>query len=156
MINLAIQIAFRPDQIANSGWGGLLLRRTRVEHIYSSLLDKNHGEIRCPRIIRLGFYLPGDDLLDYLNDLIVAEGYSSSEDLRDDITIPEKRYICRPTKERAPCSLNAPRTEVLRHALMLGLCTSQLYDPSRPVIWTRNSLTRVVDLFDPEGFYHDA
>jgi hypothetical protein len=73
--------------------------------------------------------------------------------LRDDITIPEKPYICRPTNQPAPCSLSAPRAEIFRHALMLGLCTSQLYDPSRPVIWTRNSLTRVVDLFDPEGFY---
>lgn len=151
MINLAIQVGSRPDLIANSGWGPPA--RQRSEHIRSSLLGINDGDIRCPRIIRLGFHLPGDDLLDYLNDLIAEDGYSNSEALRCDITIPEKPYICRPTKQPAPCSLNAPRTEVFRHALMLGLCTSQLYDPSRPVIWTRNSLTRVVDLFDPGGFY---
>ena len=152
MMNVASHVDSRPDLIANAGWGGPPARQRR-EHIYSSLLGKKDGEIRCSRIIRLGFLSPGDDLLEYLNDLIGAEGYRRSEDLRDDITIPEKPYICRPTKQPAPCSLNAPRTEVFRHALMLGLCTSQLYDPSRPVIWTRNSLTRVVDLFDPEGFY---
>ena len=140
------------EQKANSGGGGPPAR-WRKERIRSSLLGNNHGEIRCPRIIRLGFYLPGDDLLDCLNDLVAQEGYRRYEDLRDDIDIPEKPFICRPTKEAAPCLMSAPVTEIFRHALMLGLCTAQLYDPSRPVIWTKNSLTRIVDLFDPEGFY---
>jgi len=140
------------ERNANAGWGGSPAR-LRKERIRSSLLGNNHGEIRCPRIIRLGFHLPGDDLLDHLNDLLAEEGYRRSEDLRDDISIPEKSYICRPTKETAPCLMSAPVEELFRHALMLGLCTAQLYDPSRPVIWTKNSLTRVVDLFDPEGFY---
>ena len=156
MINLAIHVGYRPDLIANAGWGGPPARQRR-EHIRSSLLGKNDGEIRCPRIIRLGFQLDTNrkvyGLLDILNAYIVKAGYSRPEDLRDDITIPEKPYICRPTKERAPCRLGMNRSEILRHALMLSVCTSQLYDPSRPVIWTRNSLTRVVDLFDPEGFY---
>ena len=137
---------------ANSGWGGPPAR-WRKEHIRSSLLGKDDGDIRCPRVIRLGFYQPDDDLLDFLYDLLAKEGYGRSEDLRDDIAIPEKPYICRPTKEPAPCFMSAPTREILRHALMLGLCTSQLYDPSRPIIWTKNSLTRVIDLFDPEGFY---
>ncbi len=151
MTNLGMQAGFRPEQKANAGWGPPA--RHRREHIRSSLLGKDDGEIRCPRIIRLGFHLPGDDLLDYLNELIAAEGYRNFEDLRDDIPIPEKPYICRSSSSPAPCPLSAPCAEVLRHALMLGLCTAQLYDPSRPVIWTRNSLTRVIDLFDPEGFY---
>ncbi len=39
---------------------------------------------------------------------------------------------------------------------MLGLCTAQLFDPARPIIWTRSSLSRVVDLFDLQGFYQSA
>ena len=42
---------------------------------------------------------------------------------------------------------------VLREALLLGLCTAWQYDPARPVIWTRASLTRHVELHDPAGFY---
>jgi len=152
MITHSSDVIFRSEQRANSGWGGPPVR-WRKEHIRSSLLGQDDGEIRCPRIIRLGFYLPGDDLLGDLNELIEAEGYHRSEDLRFGISIPLKPYICRPTKERAPCPMSAPTTEILWQALMLGLCTAQLYDPSRPVIWTKNSLTRVVDLFDPEGFY---
>ena len=35
----------------------------------------------------------------------------------------------------------------------IGLCTDQLFDPQRPVIWTETSLTRALDLYDPRGFY---
>ena len=47
----------------------------------------------------------------------------------------------------------APDDEVLRHALLLGLCTAFQFDPARPVLWTRASLTRRVELFEPAGFY---
>jgi hypothetical protein len=36
---------------------------------------------------------------------------------------------------------------------MLGLCTNQIFDPGRPVLWTATSLTRTVELFDQRGFY---
>ena len=41
----------------------------------------------------------------------------------------------------------------LRQALMLGLCTAQMYDPARPVMWTETSLTRAVELYDSGSFY---
>ena len=43
--------------------------------------------------------------------------------------------------------------DVLEQALMLGLCTAQIFDADRPVLWTETSLTRAVELFDPVGFY---
>ena len=153
MINLMIEAGKRPGQSANSGYGGPP-SRTRRERIRSTLLGRDDGEIRCPRVIRLGFFLTGqENPLSFMETLLSEEGYGSAEDLRDDIEVPGRPYICRPSKEPAPCPLSAPRSEVLRQALMLGLCTAQLFDPARPVIWTRGSLTRVVDLFDPEGFY---
>jgi hypothetical protein len=152
MINLMIQAGYRPDHHANAGWGPPA--RTRRERISSSLLGRDDGEIRCPRVIRLGFHLlPGENPLESIGTLLAEEGYGSPEDLRTDIPIPDRPYICRPSLSKAPCPLSAPRADVLRQALMLGLCTLQLFDPARPVIWTRGSLTRVVDLFDPEGFY---
>ena len=47
----------------------------------------------------------------------------------------------------------APESEVLEQALLLGLCTAQLFDAERPVLWTQASLTRGLELFDPTGFY---
>jgi hypothetical protein len=45
------------------------------------------------------------------------------------------------------------RRDILWHALMLGLCTAQIYDPARPVLWTQAALKRRLELFDPAGFY---
>jgi hypothetical protein len=42
---------------------------------------------------------------------------------------------------------------VLEQALVLGLSTKSLFDPTRPVIWTRASLTRRLNLYEVEGFY---
>jgi hypothetical protein len=141
-----------PRRWANSGWGPPA--RKRSERIRSTLLDRDDGEIRCPLIIRLGFsLLPGENPLEYLSALLAEQGVGSPEDLRHELEVPDMPHICRPNPNKAPSNLTAPTTEVLWHALMLGLCTAQVYDPRRPVIWTRGSLTRVIDLFDPEGFY---
>ena len=144
-------IVIQPQR-ANAGWGGPP-SRLRRERIVSSLLGKDDGEIRCPPVIRVGFALRnGEDPLELLQALLVDEGYDSLEDLKANIAIPDKRYICRPYLH-PECRLDAPPSEVLRQALILGLCTAQMFDPQRPVIWTRSSLTRVVELFDPAGFY---
>lgn len=140
------------EQRANAGWGGPPSRQ-RVERITSSLLGKDDGEIRCARVIRVGFLISnGEDPLEILEERLVDEGYDSLEDLKASIAIPDKRYICRPYLH-PECRLDAAPAEVFRNALILGLCTAQMFDPERPVIWTRSSLTRVVELFDPAGFY---
>lgn len=138
-------------QWANSGWGQPRQRRERIK---TTLLGQDDGEIRCPCVIRLGFNLAGgEDPLAVLEQLLAEEGYGSPEDLRGAFPVPRRPYLCRPSTQAAPCALNGRRADVLRQALMLGLCSAQHYDPERPVIWTRGSLSRVVDLFDPAGFY---
>lgn len=140
------------EQHANSGWGGPAPRQ-RLERITSSLLGKDDGEIRCARVIRVGFLLAkGQDPLEILEERLIDEGYDSLADLKASIAIPEKRYICRPYL-RPECRLDAAPEEVFHNALILGLCTAQMFDPQRPVIWTRASLSRVLELFDPAGFY---
>jgi hypothetical protein len=42
---------------------------------------------------------------------------------------------------------------ILSQALLLGLCNAWQYDPSRPVLWTRASLTRRIELYESAGFY---
>ena len=137
---------------ANSGWGGPA-SRSRTERITTTLLGQDDGNIRCPRVIRVGFDLkPGEDPLAVVQDLLEQEGYSRAEELRDSFEIPDRAYICCPSKHPG-LSLQARPALVLQQALILGLCTVQYFDPLRPVIWTRSSLSRVVDLFDIQGFY---
>jgi len=131
------------------------MSRTRKEHVHSTLLGKDDGRIHCPRVIRLGLQFGATRPVDALECLLMEEGYASPEDLRETFSVPDKRLICRPLPagaDRLSVEQGA-RIEVLIQALMLGLCTSQMYDPERPVMWTESSLSRGLELFDPEGFY---
>ena len=143
----------QPWVYANSGGPS---SRQRTQTISSSILGKDDGFVRCPRIIRLGLLFDeAEDPVAVLTGILAEEGYGGPEALRDEFSLPEERLICRP---RAMCQdrlvvRDAPRRRILEQALMLGLCTDQVFDPARPVLWTRTSLTRAVELFDPRGFY---
>ncbi len=137
---------------ANSGGP---MSRTRKEVISSTLLGRDEYPIRCPRIVRLGIAFPDADPVELLTQMIAEEGYGSPEDLRDALEIPPGRLIARPhtLNNGVVDILYDARRDILWHALMLGLCTSQLYDPARPVLWTQAALKRRLELFDPAGFY---
>jgi len=131
------------------------MSRIRTEHLASTLLGKDEGAIRCPRVIRLGLAFAAADCVETLERLLVEAGHAGPESLRSVFSIPEKRLVCRPLPPGAGrlSAERGNRAEVLRQALMLGLCTAQLYDPARPVLWTTSSLGRGLELFDLEGFY---
>jgi hypothetical protein len=90
-----------------------------------------------------------------MESIMAEAGFTSYEDLRLAITLPENRLICRlqsaPVKRLSVA--RSSRFEVLEQALWLGLCTPQIFDPERPVLWTESSLTRTLELFDPAGYY---
>jgi hypothetical protein len=153
MIAQGLTGGYEPGRRANSGWGGPRARQ-RQERVRSTLLGKDDGAVRCPRVIRVGFDLSGGwDPLEVLEAMLFDEGCTSPEELRRAVPLPQRPYVCRPYTGTPPCTLGSPRPEVLHQALMLGLCTARIYDPARPVIWTRASLSRTLELFDPEGFY---
>lgn len=131
------------------------MTRTRREGIRATLLGHRDGVIRCPRIVRLGIVFPEGDPVELLTELLAEEGYGSAEDLRDELEIPEGRLVARQQTQSTGVvdMLTDPRRDILWHALMLGLCTAQLYDPTRPVLWTQAALQRRLELFDPAGFY---
>lgn len=140
-------------RLANSGGP---MSRTRSEHIASTLLGRDQGAIRCPRSLRLGLSFPSRaDPVKAIEKLLRSNGFGSAEDLRDKFPLPEGRLICRPLEPKASrlAVRGGPEREVLEQALLLGLCTAQLFDPGRPVLWTQTSLTRGLELFDPAGFY---
>jgi hypothetical protein len=90
-----------------------------------------------------------------VTDLLKLVGLSHSQELVGRFDFPVSRLIARPT-ESPPVYLSvldAPVEAVLEQAFLLGLCTAYLYDPYRPVLWTEVSLSRRLDLFQPEGFY---
>jgi hypothetical protein len=129
--------------------------RTRKEQIRATLLGRDQGHIRCPRVHRLALWFDLLDPLDVLEKLLRREGFSSPEELRQVFAVPRGRLIATPLPDRTERldARYAPPPQVLEQALMLGLCTQHIYDPGRPVLWTRASLQRGLELFDPAGFY---
>ena len=144
--------AYRRSKLANSGGP---MSRTRKERIHSTLLGNDDGLVRCPRIVRVGIDFPSGDPVEVVTAILNEEGFASPEDLRGELEIPDRALIARPHAERAGVvhARYDARRDVLWNALVLGLCTALVYDPSRPVLWTQASLTRRLELFDPSGFY---
>ena len=164
---------------ANSGGP---MSRTRKERIRSSLLGSDDGVIRCPRRISLWLSFSRDalDLVGWPGDSAAVrrqkkqlreefgltpvefalarlkrEGLSDPEELRKKYILPQGKLLCGPWTDvgKPLFAYYASSYDVLEQALMLGLCTAQMFDPGRPVIWTDASLTRAVELFDPGSFY---
>jgi hypothetical protein len=129
--------------------------RTRTERVQTTLLGRSEGHVRCPRAFRLGLAFGRRDPLAAMNELLAEHGFRSPEDLRDRYAVPAGRLIATALGDdtsRTDVRL-ATADEVLRQALMLGLCTQHIYDAARPVLWTRASLRRALELYDPAGFY---
>ena len=142
---------WQPPLICNSGGPA---SRTREEIIRSSVLGKDDAVIRCPRVIRVALDFEGRPAVPEVERLLAGQSYSSPEELRACCKIPEMRLICRADDYPEPLRVaSASPEDVLEAALMLGLCTQVLYDPARPVLWTEASLSRQLELIDPEGFY---
>ena len=137
---------------ANSGGP---MSRTRTERIRSTLLGRGTGSIDCPLVLRLGLDFGEDNPREVLGSLLSQAGLLTPEDLRERIDVPPGPLLCRPLSESVP-RLEVARAEgdeVLRQALLLGLCTAQRFDPERLVLWTTASLGRALELYDPRGFY---
>ena len=130
------------------------MSRTREEVIRSTVLGSEDAVIRCPRVIRLALEFDDQPPVAGIERLLAAHFDEPAEWLRERFEIPKQRLICRVDANPEPLKVAvAPPEAVLEAALILGLCTQVMYDPARPVLWTVASLTRRLELFDPEGFY---
>ena len=153
-MNLQMPLALPPDiaQYVNSGaWTS----RTSREEIRSSLLGTDDGYIKCPRRIILGLKFEDTHPVSCLESILTTAGFRNPEELRREFAIPQLSLICRPSpspQRKLSVARCRPAT-VLKQALLLGLCTHELFNPERPVLWTETSLTRALELFDPRGFY---
>ena len=146
-----------PPPVRHANVGGPR-SRTRSERICSTLLGRDDGPIRCPRILRAALrFQDGEDPVQVMYQVLHDAGFDSPEALRAVFDLPAGPLICQPLPEDAPrldvlVSVSAPMP-ILEQALLLGLSTAYCFDPARPVLWTQASLTRAIALFDPAGFY---
>ena len=137
---------------ANSG--GPMSRR-RTERVLATLLRDEAREIRLPRVIRAGLHFGGREPLDAVLEALARAGLDDAELLRERYAAPATPLLARvvPDARWGVQVARASDDAILAQALLLGLCTAYQYDPARPVLWTRASLTRRVELYEPAGFY---
>ena len=139
------------ERLANSGGPS---SRRRTERLSATLLGHDDGAMRFPRVLRVGLDFGRRSPLACVRELLKSCGFADEREARAAMALPIEPRICRadpvPTPARVT-SLSA--ADALYQALVLGLCTSWCYDPGRPVLWTRASLTRQLELFDGSGFY---
>ena len=139
------------ERVANSGGPS---NRRRTERLSSTVLGRDDGAIRCPRTLRVGLDFGRKSPLASVRRLLTRCGFANEHDARAAMALPLEPCLCRPDPSARPAPVDTLRPEdALYQALVLGLCTPWRYDPDRPVLWTRASLTRHLELFDGGGFY---
>lgn len=140
------------ERWANSG--GPASRR-RTERVLASLLRDETAPLRLPRVIRAGLHFGNREPLGAVLEALARSGLDDAELLRQRYSAPATPLLVRvvPNARWGVQVAHASDDSVLEQALLLGLCTAYQYDPARPVLWTRASLTRRVELYEPAGFY---
>ena len=139
------------ELLANSGGP---MSRGRSERISVTVLGNDEGAVRCPRVLRVGLDFGRRSPLACVRELLKSCGFSDEQEARRVLALPQEPCVCRPNPAPSPVPVGSlVATDALYQALVLGLCTAWCYDPRRPVLWTRASLTRQLELFDSRGFY---
>lgn len=146
--------AWNEDLYERSANVGGPMSRGRSQRISATLLGNDEGAVRCPRVLRVGLDFGRRSPLAYVRGLLKACGYSDEQEARRVLALPLEPCVCRPNPAPSPVPVSSLLAgDALYQALVLGLCTAWCYDPRRPVLWTRASLTRQLELFDGRGFY---
>ncbi|MCC5793194.1 MAG: hypothetical protein JJT85_00480 [Chromatiales bacterium] len=128
--------------------------RSHREPLQGTLLGHAEGPVRCPHVRSVALQFGVRDPVATLWRLLHAAGFSNPEELRQVFPLPEKPLVCRIDPAPVPRLVRADRGQrALEDALWLGLATPWLLDPARPVLWTRASLTRCIEVFDTGAFY---
>lgn len=133
--------------------GGPMSRR-RSQRLESTILGEWHRHVRCPRVRQLALDFGRSDPLHAVEALLVECGFGDVADAEAALLPGLSPSLCRVSPGLVPLRFGVaePRA-VLRQALLLGHCTAWFFDPARPLLWTRASLTRRLELFEGKGFY---
>ena len=128
--------------------------RSRTLALQSTILGDGVDHISCPRVRSVALDFGEVDPVAYVRDRLLGLGYGSPASALRSLLPILQGCVCCVSNEIEPAPVDSLEPEVLlEQALVLGLSTKSHFDPFRPVIWTRASLTRRLNLYEIEGFY---
>ena len=138
-----------PAWQANSGGP---MSRSRTQLVLSSLLQGDRTSFSC--CARLGVEFGEQDPLRVVRAALRAARVRDPEALRSRYELPAEPWMCREVPALVvPLVEDLSQDELLERSLLLGLATPWLLDPRRPVLFTRASLTRRLEVYTARGFY---
>ncbi len=148
---IVLRCAETPPYRCNSGGP---MSRTRKQPLHASLLDGSARVLQFPSRLIVGLDFGDADPLAAVDALFARTGIADPEELRARCAPPAEACLCREIRTLpVPRFAAAGDAELLRQVLLLGLCTPHFYDPRRPVLLTRASLGRRLELYVERGFY---
>jgi hypothetical protein len=135
---------------------GAPMSRRRSFRLQTSVLGADSGPISCPKFRTVALSFGWADPVLYIRRLLAELGYASPEAAQEVLLPAARPCVCTASAELYRTRVRDTRPEtVLEKALILGLSTTFVFDPERPVIWTRTSLTRRLAYYNFGGFYDD-
>src|SRR4051794_8159128 len=66
------------------------MSRTRIECLSATVLGRDDGAIRCPRVLRVGLDFGGRNPLTWVRDLLASCGFSDEHEARHRIVLPHE------------------------------------------------------------------
>jgi hypothetical protein len=133
--------------------GGPMSRR-REQAIRASVLGTGRDGLRLPRVLGAAIDFGSSDPVPFVQRLLGRCGFENAEEACHELLPRIGPSICRESVSVKALSVRAaPPEAILRVALILGHATPFFFDPARPLIWTRSSLKRRLQLFNPRRFY---
>ena len=83
------------------------MSRTRSERIRSTILGRDEGPIRCPRVLHAGLRFRKEaDPVHVIYRVLERAGFDSPEDLREAFDLPATALICQPLPDGALRQMN--------------------------------------------------
>ena len=151
-----------PDVVLDCNVGAPMSRR-RTIGIQSSILGRgdseNAGEggahhVGLPRLRAIAIDFHGRNPVAAVHHRLAKLGFASPEEAKAALLPPLPRCFCfEPRFLPQVRFTHLEPAELLEQALILGLSNAWLFDPDRPVIWTKTSLTRRLVLYASQEFY---
>jgi hypothetical protein len=149
----ALWAAGRETSEVECNSGGPMSRQRRLD-LHATILGEGIDFISCPMVRFVALEFGTEDPVTYVHQLSEQLGYPSPEAARVAIAhFSEPLYCSGASWAKAIRVADARPEKVLEEALILGLSNTSLFDPKRPVIWTRSRLTRPISLYDIRSFY---
>jgi len=143
-----------PSDIGYGCNAGGPMSRKREQNIRASVLGTGRDGLRLPRVFGAAIDFGSSDPVPFVQRLLGRCGFENAEDACHEFLPCIGPSICRESVSvKALSARSAPPEALLRAALVLGHATPFFFDPARPLIWTRSSLNRRLQLFNPRRFY---